>query len=190
VDRFEGDGDRVRRVVTASGRVLECDMVVMGTGVKPELALARSAGLELGEAGGIACSATLETSAAGVFAAGDACEYDSAIHGRRLRIEHWEVARSQGQAVAAAIRGEGRPYDEVPYFWSDLADWCTLESVGPPDPAGREVVRGSIEDGEFTIFFLADDRVTGAMTVGRGDDLGEAGRLLVEGTAVSDADLS
>jgi 3-phenylpropionate/trans-cinnamate dioxygenase ferredoxin reductase subunit len=186
LERFEGDGDRVQRVVTGSGRVLEADMVVMGTGAMPDLTLARSAGLKLGETGGIACSATLETSAAGVFAAGDACEYDSAIHGRRLRIEHWEVARSQGQAVAAAMRGEARPYDEVPYFWSDLADWCTLESVGPPDPAGREVVRGSVGDGEFTIFYLADDRVSGAMTVGRGDDLEEARRLLVEATSVGD----
>jgi 3-phenylpropionate/trans-cinnamate dioxygenase ferredoxin reductase subunit len=190
LERFEGDGDRVQRVVTGSGRVLDADMVVMGIGAAPDLTLARSAGLELGEMGGIACSATLETSAAGVFAAGDVCEYDSAIHGRPMRIEHWEVARSQGQAVAAAIRGEAGPYDEVPYFWSDLADWCTLESVGPADPAGREVVRGSLDDGEFTIFFLDGDRVSGAMTVGRGDDLEEARRLLVEGTPVSDADLS
>src|SRR5262245_57939257 len=139
--RFEGD-DRVRRVVTASGREIEADMVVMGTGVIPDVSLARSAGLELGERGGIVCSNVLETSAEGVWAAGDVCEYDSVLHGRRMRIEHWEVAKAQGRAAAAAIRGERQPYAELPYFWSDLADWCTLESVGPALEWDREIVRG------------------------------------------------
>jgi 3-phenylpropionate/trans-cinnamate dioxygenase ferredoxin reductase subunit len=184
LERFEGDGERVRRVVTASGRELPADLVVMGTGAVPDVMLARSAGLELGETGGIACSSSLETSAEGVWAAGDACEYDSVVHGRRLRIEHWEVARAQGAAVAAAIAGERRPYAEVPYFWSDLADWCTLEYVGPAIEWDREVVRGSLDDGEFTIFYLAGDRLRAALTVGRSDDLDRARELMTSGSAV------
>ena len=93
--------------------------------------LARSAGLELGETGGVACGADLATSAAGVWAAGDMCEYDSELHGRRVRIEHFEVAKAQGEAAAAAMLGERRPFREVPYFWTDLADWATAEWVGP-----------------------------------------------------------
>jgi 3-phenylpropionate/trans-cinnamate dioxygenase ferredoxin reductase subunit len=184
VERLEGEGDRVRRVVTRSGRTIDCDMVVMGTGVVPDTTLARAAGLELGETGGIACSTTLETSAPGVWAAGDACEYDSVIHKRRLRVEHWEVAKAQGRAVAAAMRGEANPYDEVPYFWSDLADWCTLEYVGPADSWDREVVRGSIADGAFTVFYLDRDRLAAALTVGRSEDLDEARGLLTEGAPV------
>jgi 3-phenylpropionate/trans-cinnamate dioxygenase ferredoxin reductase component len=187
LERFEGDGERVRRVVTASGRELPADLVVMGTGAVPDVMLARAAGLELGETGGIACSSTLETSAEGVWAAGDACEYDSVLHGRRMRIEHWEVARAQGAAVAAAILGERQPYAEVPYFWSDLADWCTLEYVGPAIEWDREVVRGSPDDGEFTIFYLAGDRLLAALTVGRSDDLDRARELMTSGRAV-DAD--
>jgi 3-phenylpropionate/trans-cinnamate dioxygenase ferredoxin reductase subunit len=189
LERFEGDGERVRRVVTASGRELPADLVVMGCGAVPDVMLARSAGLELGETGGIACSSSLETSAEGVWAAGDACEYDSVVHGRRIRIEHWEVARAQGAAVAAAILGERRPYDEVPYFWSDIADWCTLEYVGPASEWDREVIRGSLDDGEFTIFYLADDRVRAALTVGRSADLDRARELMVSGQTVPDADL-
>jgi 3-phenylpropionate/trans-cinnamate dioxygenase ferredoxin reductase component len=190
LERFEGDGERVRRVVTASGRELPADLVVMGTGAVPDVMLARAAGLELGETGGIACSSSLETSAEGVWAAGDACEYDSVVHGRRMRIEHWEVARSQGAAVAAAILGERRPYDEVPYFWSDIADWCTLEYVGPAAEWDSEVVRGSVDDGEFTIFYLAGDRVRAALTVGRSDDLDRARELITSGRAVDpDTDL-
>jgi 3-phenylpropionate/trans-cinnamate dioxygenase ferredoxin reductase subunit len=187
--RFEGD-DRVRRVVTASGREIDADMVVMGTGVIPDVSLARAAGLELGERGGIACTNTLETSAEGVWAAGDVCEYDSVLHGRRLRIEHWEVAKAQGRAAAAAIRGEREPYAEVPYFWSDLADWCGLEYIGPAHEWDREIVRGSVDDAAFTIFYIADDRVAAAMTVGRSDDLEEAGRLLTERTPVDDTALA
>jgi 3-phenylpropionate/trans-cinnamate dioxygenase ferredoxin reductase component len=181
--RFEGDG-RVQRVVTESGRVLEADMVVMGTGAVPDVMLARSGGLELGETGGIACSARLETSAPDVWAAGDACEYDSVVHRRRVRIEHWEVARGQGAAVAAAILGSQEPFAEVPYFWSDLADWCTLEYVGPAREWDEEVLRGSPADGEFTIFYLSGGRVAAALTVGRSGDLDRARELMTAGEPV------
>jgi 3-phenylpropionate/trans-cinnamate dioxygenase ferredoxin reductase component len=183
LERFEGD-DRVRRVVTASGRAIDADLVVMGTGAVPDVMLARSAGLELGESGGIACSAALETSVPGIWAAGDACEYDSVVHGRRLRVEHWEVARAQGAFVAAALQGAREPYREVPYFWSDLADWCTLEYVGPCARWDREVVRGSVAEGEFTIFYVADGRLGGAVTVGRPGDLDLARELMTSGAAV------
>src|SRR5919108_1806425 len=73
VERFEGTDGRVRKVVTKSGLELECNAVVVGAGVTPETTLAAQAGLELGEAGGVKCSAGLETSAPGIFAAGDLC---------------------------------------------------------------------------------------------------------------------
>ncbi len=172
---FEGDG-RVARVLTESGRSVEADMVVMGTGAVPDVMLARASGLELGETGGVACSSRLETSAPGVWAAGDACEYESVLHGRRMRIEHWEVALAQGKAAAAAIAGRPGDFAEVPYFWSDLADWCTLEYVGPAESWDREVVRGSFDDGRFTVFYVSGDRLAAALTVGRPEDLAHAHR--------------
>ena len=175
--RFEGDG-RVQRVVTESGRVLDADLVVLGTGAIPDVMLARSSGLELGETGGVRCSRTLETSCEGVWAAGDPCEYDSVVHGRRLRVEHYEVAAAQGRAAAAAMLGQTDPYGVVPYFWSDLADWCSLEYVGPAAGWDREVVRGSLDDGAFTIFYLDEGRLAAALTVGRSDDLEHAKRLI------------
>jgi 3-phenylpropionate/trans-cinnamate dioxygenase ferredoxin reductase subunit len=180
VDRFEGSGERVERVVCGSGQVLEADMVVMGTGAVPDVMLARSAKLELGETGGVRCSAALETSAPGVWAAGDMCEYDSELHGRRARIEHWEVALAQGKHVAAGMLGTRRPFTEVPYFWSDLADWCTAEYVGPAERWDREIVRGDPADGAFTVFQLHGGRLAGALTVGRPEDLMHARRLLAE----------
>jgi 3-phenylpropionate/trans-cinnamate dioxygenase ferredoxin reductase component len=181
--RFEGAG-RVSKVVTEGGRELPADMVVVGIGVAPDIMLARSAGLELADSGGVTCSQTLESSALGVYVAGDACDYDSVVHGRRLRVEHWEHARAQGTYVGARIAGESKPFDEIPYFWSDLADWATLESVGPAANWDQEVVRGSLEDGEFTIFYLDGGRMTGALTVGRSDDLDKAREAMASGEPV------
>ena len=177
---FEGDG-RVARVVSESGLGVDADMVVMGTGAVPDVMLARSAGLELGETGGVACSSALATSAPGVWCAGDACEYESVLHGRRMRIEHWEVALAQGKAAAAAVAGRPADFAEVPYFWSDLADWATVEYVGPASEWDREVVRGSMADGEFAVFYLSGGRLVAALSVGRPEDLMQARRLLASG---------
>ena len=103
-EQDEDDEDaRVGLVRTASGRELPADLVVLGTGAVPDVMLARRAGLELGETGGVRCDSALRTSAANVWAAGDVCEYDSVVHGRRLRVEHWEVAREQGRTAARGM---------------------------------------------------------------------------------------
>jgi 3-phenylpropionate/trans-cinnamate dioxygenase ferredoxin reductase subunit len=184
--RFEGDGGRVHRVVTKAGLELEGDTVVIGAGVHPEVTLAGAAGLELGERGGVLCDSRLRSSAEGVFAAGDIAEYESVVHGgRRLRIEHWDVAFNQGKTAALNMLGRDVPHDVVPYFFSDLADWSSMEYVGPASEWDEEVVRGSIEDGEFSLWYLSGGRVAAALSVGRSDDLEHARRLIAAGTDVS-----
>jgi 3-phenylpropionate/trans-cinnamate dioxygenase ferredoxin reductase component len=182
VERFEGSDGRVRKVVTKGGLELDCDFVVVGIGVMPDVMLARSAGLELGEAGGVRCSSGLESSVPGVFAAGDICEYDSPVHGRPMRIEHWDVAFNQGKTAALNMLGRGVEHDTIPYFFSDLADWTSMEYVGPG--SGDLVVRGSLDEGEFCAFYLDDGRVTAALSVGRSDDLDHARRFIAERTKV------
>ena len=176
LDRFEGSDGRVQRVITKAGKSLECDFVVIGTGVIPDVMLARSAGFELGDAGGVRCTSGLETSVPGVFAAGDICEYDSPVHRRPIRIEHWDVAFNQGKTAALNMLGRGVEHDTVPYFFSDLADWVSMEYVGPG--LGDVVVRGSLDDGKFTAFYLSDGRLVAALTVGRSDDLDHARRFI------------
>jgi 3-phenylpropionate/trans-cinnamate dioxygenase ferredoxin reductase subunit len=160
--------------------VVDADMVVMGTGAMPDVMLARAAKLELGETGGVACGADLETSVRGIWAAGDMCEYDSVLHGGPVRIEHHEVALAQGRAAAAAMLGTRRPFAEVPYFWSDLADWTTAEWVGLTEAPEHEVVRGSPEDGAFSVLHVAGGRIVAALSVGRPEDLAEARRLIAD----------
>jgi 3-phenylpropionate/trans-cinnamate dioxygenase ferredoxin reductase subunit len=185
IARFEGDGERVSRAVSERGLEIDCDAVVMGTGAVPDVMLARQAGLELGELGGVKCSSTLETSAPGIFAAGDMCEYDSVIHGRPMRIEHWDVAFNQGKTAALNMLGRGVDHDVVPYFFSDLADWLSMEYVGPASEWDEEIVRGSLEEGEFSLWYLKDGHVAAALSVGRSDDLDHARRLLTEHKDVS-----
>src|SRR3954469_4909469 len=180
LERFEGSDGRVGKVVTKGGLELDCDMVVVGVGVRPDVMLARSAGLELGDSGGVKCSAELESSVPGIYAAGDICEYESTIHGARLRLEHWDVAFNHGKTAALNMLGQGVRHEVLPYFFSDLADWASFEYVGPG--SGDLVVRGSLEDGDFTAFFVHEEegRVVSALTVGRSDDLEHARRFISE----------
>ena len=153
---FEGDG-RVKAVVTESGKQVECDAVVVGAGVRPDVMLAEKAGLEVDN--GIVCDETLQTSVEGIYAAGDVCNYQSTVHGRRLRVEHWDVAMQQGMHAAGSMMGEGKPYEVV--------------------------LRGDLNAGEFAAFYLKDGKVAGAVTVERSEDLAHARTLLAEGVDVA-----
>ncbi len=189
--RFEGAEGRLRWVVTESGRTLEADAVVIGVGVIPEVTLARQAGLALGEKGGVLASSLLETEVSGVFVAGDIAEYESVIHGgRQIRVEHWDVAFNHGKTAALNMLGRAQDHDVVPYFFSDLSDWASLEYVGPASKWDEEVVRGSMDDGQFSLWYLDGGRVAGALSVGRSEDLEHARRLIASGSEVSAAALS
>lgn len=184
VQAYEGDG-RVQAVVTESGRRVEGELVIVGAGVRPDVMLAQKAGLEVGD--GVVCDAALQTSAEGIFAAGDCCSYDSEIHGRRLRVEHWDVALQQGRHAARGMLGEHEPYRELPYFFSDLADWASLEYVGPASEWDEVVFRGDRDTGEFSAWYLRGGRVAAALSIGRPDDLMHARRLVEGGADVSGA---
>jgi len=178
VEAFTGEDDRVGGVRTKAGLDLPAQAVVIGAGVVPDVQLARSAGLELGESGGIKVDARLETSAEGIFAAGDVAEYASELHpAGRLRIEHWEVAAAQGRRAAAAMRGADLPDEEIPYFFSDLHDWLSYEYIGPAYTWDRVVIDGSAKARDFTAWYLHEGKVAAVLHAGRPAEL-ERGRRL------------
>ncbi len=186
LDSFAGQ-ERVAKVLTGGGLELAADMVVIGAGVIPDVQLAQKAGLQIGERGGVRCSSGLETAVPGVFAGGDICEYESVVHGGApVRIEHWDVAFNHGKTAALNMLGRGVPHTEVPYFYSDLADWTGLEYVGPAYEWDEEILRGSFEDGNFTNWYLKDGAVRAALTVGRSADLDAARLLIIEGAILED----
>ncbi len=187
LERFEGADGRVSAVVTKAGLRLPADAVVIGAGVMPDTTLARAAGLELDqERGGVLCDGQLRTSAPEVWAAGDIASYDSVIHGERLRVEHWDVAFNQGKTAALNMLGQDKPHDVVPYFFSDLADWASLEYVGPARGWDEEIVRGSLAEGNFSVWYLKEGRVLGALSVERSEDLDHARRLLTTGKVLGE----
>lgn len=183
LERFEGSGERVERVVTKEGVEIECDFVVIGAGVHPDIRLAQQAGLETDS--GVLCDRYLETSAPGIFAAGDVAQYDSVVHGRRLRIEHWDVAFNHGKVAAANMLGRGQVYDVVPYFWSDLADWVSFHYVGPASEWDEIWWRGNRDEGSFTAWYVKDGRLAAALSVGRDEDLTVARQLLADKAPVA-----
>ncbi len=182
LEAFEGEGS-VSAVRTKGGETIDCDAVVVGAGVRPDTMLAQKAGLEIGD--GIVCDEKLETSAEGIYAAGDACSYESVIHGRRLRVEHWDVALNQGEHAAKNMLGADKPYEVIPYFFSDLADWVSLEYVGPAHEWDELVWRGDRDAGEFSAWYLHGGKVAAALSVERSDDLEQARRLIASGADIS-----
>jgi 3-phenylpropionate/trans-cinnamate dioxygenase ferredoxin reductase subunit len=159
---------------------LDADMVVAGIGVTPNVDLARDAGLEVNT--GVLTDDHLQA-APDVWAVGDIAEYQSVIHGRRIRIEHWDVALNHGAYVGRLWAGkQDGPYDVVPYFFSDLADWTWMEYIGPGSANDAVDVRGSMADDDFVAYYTdADGKLTACLAVNRSDELNEAKELLVNG---------
>jgi 3-phenylpropionate/trans-cinnamate dioxygenase ferredoxin reductase subunit len=186
LEAYEGDG-RIKAVITKSGLEIPCDAVVVGAGVRPDAMLAQRAGLEVD--GAIVCDSKLRTSVPGIYAAGDCCSYESVVHGRRIHAEHWDVAMQQGMHVAANMLGADADYDVVPYFFSDLADWASLEYVGPAEDWDEEVWRGDREAGEFSVWYLKDGRVAGCLSVERAEELARAREMIASGAKFSEASL-
>jgi 3-phenylpropionate/trans-cinnamate dioxygenase ferredoxin reductase component len=152
----------VARVRTSAGRAIECDFAVVGIGVVPRVELAEKAGLAVDN--GVVVDERLETSAPGVFAAGDVARAWHPFYEERIRVEHWANALNQGPAAARAMLGEPVSYDRIPYFFSDQYE-VGMEYAGHAPEWDEVVFRGDREAGEFVAFWLKDRRVVAGMNV-------------------------
>ena len=174
---FEG-GTRVAGVRTADGRTIPADLVVVGIGAAPRVELAERAGLAVDN--GVVVDERLETSVPGIFAAGDVTNAVHPLYGRRLRIEHWDNAKRQGRAAAANMLGQAKPYDRIPYFYSDQYD-IGMEYTGLASAHDEVVFRGDRERREFIAFWLRDGRVIAGMNVNVWDVAPAIERLVASG---------
>jgi NADPH-dependent 2,4-dienoyl-CoA reductase/sulfur reductase-like enzyme len=181
-ERLEGDG-QVERAVLDSGETLDIDLVVMGVGVRLNSELAHDAGLEMGERGAVVVDETLRTSDPHIYAAGDIAAWPDPTFGKRLRVEHWDVARRQGLRAGRNMAGEEKPYTALPYFFSDLFD-LSFEVWGDLSAWDRTVTRGTLESGSFALYYFAQGKMVGVLAVGRPDEERKPMQALVESRPV------
>lgn len=188
--RFEGAG-RVERVVTDSGDLIECDLVVAGLGIVPNVAIAQQAGITTGD--GIVVDSRLRASAPGVFAAGDVAMHDHPLFGP-VRVEHWQNAIHMGVAAARSMMGRDEPYAGVHWFWSDQYD-TVVQYAGHHRDAARIVYRGDPESSRFLAFYLdAESAVRAVAGIDRGSEVRRATPLIasrrpVDPDALADEDI-
>jgi 3-phenylpropionate/trans-cinnamate dioxygenase ferredoxin reductase component len=186
VTELQGTG-RVANVVLSDGRVEPADVVVIGVGVTPRVALATDAGLKVDN--GVVVDEFLETSAPGVYAAGDVASAWHPHYQGHLRVEHWANALNQGLAAGANAAGERTAYTRLPYFFSDQYD-LGLEYVGYSRPGDDLVVRGSLEDRELVAFWHRDGVVSAAMNVNVWDVVDDLKAIVAAGARQDPARLA
>jgi NADPH-dependent 2,4-dienoyl-CoA reductase/sulfur reductase-like enzyme/nitrite reductase/ring-hydroxylating ferredoxin subunit len=152
------------RLTLDDGATVTADLVVVGVGVRPSLALAEAAGLTIDK--GVVVDAHFRTSDAAIFAAGDIARYPEPATGALIRVEHWVVAQRQGQVAAAAMLGVDEALTDPPFFWTAHYG-CSIGYVGHADSWDGIEEAGSLADGDAEIRLIKDGRAAAVVTIGR-----------------------
>ncbi len=177
---------KVEAVEGMSGTMYLANFVIVGVGIDPAMELAVEAGMKC--ANGICVDEFGRTSLPNVYAAGDVAEHPNSVLGRRVRLEHLRNATNQGDIVARNILGQESRHEEVPWFWSDQYD-VNFQYAGHPDEWDEVVWSGVPKTRSFTVFYLKNSRIVGALSANQPRKNKAAMRLIRQGTLVNAPDL-
>lgn len=169
------------RIHTTRDAVLECDLVVIGVGVEPEVDFLMGSGI--GTNNGVVVDEYGCTSWDNVFAAGDVANHFHPLVGRHVRVEHHDNALRQGRVVAGNMLGRHQAYTDPHWFWSDQYEHC-LQGVGQLGASRDLVIRGSVADHHYLAFSLVDGKVVGAVGLNSGSGIHAARKLVLSGAVV------
>ncbi|MEH7380484.1 FAD-dependent oxidoreductase [Bacillus sp. JJ1533] len=161
VIQFNGD-TKIEAITTNQGIKIECDGVLIGIGVYPDSSLIDGL-LEFDN--GILVDEYCETSLSGIYAAGDCARWPYSVNGELIRVEHWDHALNQGRTAALnMLHPKSEVYNNIPYFWSNQHH-LALQYIGHPTKWEQTIVRGNVNNDQFTMFYINDQKVVGALIV-------------------------
>lgn len=190
VDGLEGEAGRVTGVKLGSGEVLPADLVVVGIGAAPATDWLESSGIARHERdGGLLCDEYLETSIPDVYACGDIVHWPNGLLDITMRLENWTNAGNQGTragANAVVERADRKPYETVPYVWSD---WYgqRIQMVGTADSESVDFVQGGPDDDSFIAFYRTGDRLVGAVMLNEPRRVSKLRKVIAKRGTIDDA---
>jgi 3-phenylpropionate/trans-cinnamate dioxygenase ferredoxin reductase subunit len=167
IQSIEGEHGVATHVTLESGEKLYAGLIVAGIGVESNTEIFASDELELND--GILVDRFLKTNVPDVYAAGDVARYKDEIYDRWRRFEHWDNAVNQARIVARNMLGIQEPYMHIPYFFSDVFD-LSYEFWGDNSSADQSIVRGKMESGSFSVWWLREEQLIAAFLIDRPDD--------------------
>lgn len=187
VSEWHTTGNRVTGASLSDGKREEADAVLVAAGITPNVDLPRALGLQV-DGGGLHVDEALRA-AGGVYAGGDIALHPHPLFARPIRVEHWEVAKGHGRAIAGSIATGDTPYAKLPYFWSDQYD-VSLEYRGHASGDDKAVWRGDRAARSFSVLYLRDGRLQAVLSMNDGKTNEQAGKLIESRQPVTEAQLA